>query len=360
MKKNVLLAISVFSAAFLFSCKKDNAGGAGPVVNPAKGIYVLSEGSFGGNNTRLGYYTLATSSFSGDYFAQQNPGQAGLGDTGNDMIVYGGKLYVVMNGTSQVTVLNVSTGALLRRIDFVNGTAPKSPRYATAARGRVFVTSYDNTVSVIDTSSLAIVQTIPVGANPDGIAASANFLYVANSGSYNFPDVDSTVSVIDLNTLSEIKKITVGKNPNKIGIAPNGDVYVTAYGNFSSIPASVSVIDGASNTLRTTLGTGFAYSHVRIHGELAYFYNNYGGAGTAKVYNTSTGTVLRNEFITDGTVITTPYGINIDEQNGDVYIADSKDFVSAGEVVCFSADGKKKFSFSVSPGVNPNKVVFNR
>ena len=155
-----------------------------------------------------------------EIFRAAEPGQAGLGDTGNDMIIYGSKLYVVMNGTSQVTVINASTGSLIRRIDFVDGANPKSPRYATAARGRVFVTSYDNTVSVIDTSSLSIVGSVTVGANPDGIAATNNYLYVANSGSYNFPDVDSTVSVIDINTLTETRKITVGKNPNKIEVAP--------------------------------------------------------------------------------------------------------------------------------------------
>jgi hypothetical protein len=29
-------------------------------------------------------------------------------------------------------------------------------------------------------------------------------------------------------------------------------------------------------------------------------------------------------------------------------------------VTCFNKEGVKKFQFSVSPGVNPNKVVFSR
>jgi hypothetical protein len=60
------------------------------------------------------------------------------------------------------------------------------------------------------------------------------------------------------------------------------------------------------------------------------------------------------------TIITTPYGINVDYQNGDVYIADAKNYVSAGSVTCFSSAGVNKFSFSVAPGVNPNKIVFRR
>lgn len=358
MKKNLykwfLPALFIMQA-----CSKDDAPST-PVTPPAKGLYVLSEGNIGGNNTKLGFYNIATANFAGDYFVQQNPTETGMGDTGNDGIVYGGKLYIVMNVSSQVLVLNAHSGALLKRINF--GTAPnfKEPRYAASARGKVYVTAYDNTVSVIDTTSLTITGSIPVGANPEGIAVRGNYLYVANSGSRNYPDVDSTVSVIDLNTAAEIKKIKVGLNPNKVEVASNGDVYVSAYGNFGSVPASISVINSATNTLKTTLGAAYQYSHVRIFDNTAYFYNNYGSGGTAKVYNTTTSTDIRAEFVTDATAITTPYGINIDEQNGDVYICDAKNYVSAGTVTCFDKTGKKKFSFSVAPGVSPNKVVFSR
>lgn len=358
MKKNLakwLLPVLVFMQA----CSKDDTGPT-PATPPAKGLYVLSEGGFGMNNTKLGFYDLSSAAFSGDYFVQQNPAETGLGDTGNDAVIYGGKLYIVMNKSSQVVVLNAFGGAVLKRIDF--GTAPnfKNPRYAASARGKIYVTAYDNTVSIIDTTTLNIAGSIAVGANPEGIAAHGNYLYVANSGAFNFPDVDSTVSVIDLNTSLEIKKIKVGLNPNKVEVASNGDIYVSAYGNFGNVPASISVINSSSNTLKTTLGATYQYSHVRIFDNIAYFYNNYGSGSTARVYNTNTNTDIRAEFVTDGTIITTPYGINIDEQNGDVYICDAKDYVTAGTVTCFDNLGKKKFSFSTAPGVSPNKVVFSR
>lgn len=352
--KLLLAATVIFTA-----CKKSETNTTAPLA-PAKGIYVLSEGNFGSNNSKLGYYNIATSTFTGDYFTTQNPGAAGLGDTGNDMVLYGGKLYIVMNGSSQLVVLNAGNGQLLNRIPFVNGSTAKSPRYAIGYRGKVYVTAYDNTVSIVDTSSLSITGSIATGANPDGIAAYGDYLYVANSGSFNYPDVDSTVSVISLSSLAEVKKIVVGKNPNKVEVAANGDVYVSCYGNFGSIPASVSVINSSTNLLKTNLSSAYAYSHVRTFGNLAYFYNNYAGTGAELVYNTATNSNVRTEFITDGTVVTATYGINVDEENGDVYLLDAKNFSNAGEVFCFNSAGVKKFSFSVSPGVNPNKAVFNR
>lgn len=343
------------------SCKKvDAPDPVTPVLAPTVGVYILSEGSFGGNNSKLGFYTNSSSSISGDFFLQQNPTlTAGLGELANDAIIFGGKMYIVMNGSGRVTVLNAANATFIKNISFLNNTVNKQPRYAVAARGKVYVTSWDNTVSVVDTTSLSIIKTISVGANPEGIAASANFLYVANSGAFNtIPD--STVSLIDLNTETEIRKIKVGVNPNKIEINAAGNVFVSAYGNFSTIPPSISVINGATNTASTNLGSGFAYTNIRIFGDIAYLYNNYGGTGTAKVYNTATNTIVRNEFIADGTAVQTPYGLNIDEQNGDVYIADAGNFSTAGKVTCFSSNGVKKFSFSTAPGVNPNKILFKR
>lgn len=361
MKKNlfvwVLTVVVIFSA-----CKKDDVNTPAPIT-PAKGIYVLSEGPFGGNATKLGYRDAATGTYSADFFLQQNPAlTAGLGDLGNDMIIYGGKMYIVMNGSGNVTVLNAANAKFMSQISFGgDGAGNKSPRFAVGTRGKVFVTSYDNTVSIIDTTTLAITGSIPVGTNPEGIATAGNYLYVANSGGLNFPDVaDSTVSVIDLGTLTEIKKIRVGLNPQKIEVSAAGKVYVTAYGDFGvTTPSFVAVINSATNLLETTLGDDYQYDHIRIFNDIAYFYNNY-GSNAVKVYNTTTNTLVRNSFVTDGTAFTSTYGVNIDEQNGDVYITDAKDNVAAGEVTCFTSAGVKKFSFSTTPGVNPNKVLFVR
>ena len=357
-------SIAVLSIVLLLNaCKKVEND---TVILPAEfslpeGAYVLSEGSSNGNNTKLSYYTKGNTSIIGDVFLQQNPDStAGLGGLGNDAIIYGSKMYVVMTQSGVVTVLKSSNSKFIKQISFKIAGSNKQPRYATAARGKVYVSSSDGTVSVIDTVSLNITKTIIVGANPEGIAASANYLYVANSGGFNFPNLDSTVSMVDLNTELEVKKIKVGLNPYKVEINAGGNIFVSASGNYTNIPASISFINGATNISSVNLGSNFSYSNIRISGDIAYLYNNYGGTGTAKVYNTATNTFVRNEFITDGTVIQTPYGLNVDEQNGDVYIADAKNYVSAGSVTCFGSNGVKKFSFSVSPGVNPNTILFKR
>ncbi|MEO5942286.1 MAG: hypothetical protein ABIP30_16270 [Ferruginibacter sp.] len=344
----------------LNACSKDDVNPGPPVLTAAKGLYILSEGS--SNNSKLGYYNLATGVLTGDFFGQQNPSSSGLGSLANDMIQYGSKLYIVMNGSSNVTVLNASNAVFIKQIPFINGSVAMQPRYAASYKGNVYVTStIDSSVSVIDTSSLSIIKTIHVGRNPEGLAIVGNKMYVANSGGYTFGAVDSTVSVIDLNTQTEIKRIkTATKNGQRVDVNSMGDVYVSGYGDFADAPASVSIISSITDNVKLEMGPAFGYSNVRIYDDVAYFYNTYGGTGTCKLYNTITNTVLRPEFITDGTLITNAYGINVDEQNGDVYILDSKSFPSTGVANCFDKNGVKKFSFSVSPGVGPNKVLFIR
>ncbi len=353
--KTIFFALTI-SSIILFSCTKDdNTSSATPVSETVDGFYVLSEGGFGSNNSKLSFYNNKTTTIIGDFFAQQNPSLSGIGDVGNDMVVYGNKIFIAVNGSNNVTVLNAQNAQLLKRINF-SSAIPKQPRYLAAARGKMYVTGYDNTVSVIDTGSLTIVKNITVGANPEGIAASANYLYVANSGGLNaYPD--STISLIDLNTETEIRKIKVGINPNKIEINQAGNIFVSAYGDYANVPPSISVINGSINTSSVNLGSNFSFSHIRIAGDIAYLYNNYGGS-SIKVYNTATNTIVRNNFITDNTIVQTSYGLNVNEANGDVYITDAGNFVNSGKVFCFASNGVKKFSVSVSPGVNPNKVVF--
>ena len=353
-----ILAFSI-TLFFLSSCKKTESPIIKPVSNEVIGAYILSEGGFGSNNTKLSFYNYKTNTVTGDFFLQQNPSiPSGLGDTGNDIIIYGDKLYIAMNVSGRITVLNANNATFIKSINFITNNVNKQPRYMAAARGKVFVTAYDNKVTVIDTASLTITNTIAVGPNPEGIAATANYLYVANSGGFNtIPD--STVSMIDLNTETEIKKIKVGVNPNKVEINQAGNIFVSAYGNYSTIAPSIHIINGSTNANGINLGPNFSYSHIRIVGDLAYLYNNYGG-GTVKLYNTALNSIVRNNFITDGNNIATSYGVNVEELTGDVYIADAGNFINAGSITCFSSAGVKKFSFSVAPGVNPNKIIFRK
>lgn len=351
MKKNKLSFAACIITIFLLSCSKNNT--PAPPPTPPKvttGVFVLNQGSYGANNTTLTYYDFATGTQTTDFF--KNVNGFGLGDTGSDFIIYGSKMYIVMNVSGYVAVANGISAKFIDTISFKNAGVNRGPENIVAAAGNIFVSSTDGTVAVIDTNSLAITKFITVGSNPAQMVVTNDILYVSNTGGFS-ASFDSTVSVIPLNTLSESARIVVGINPGSITTDNAGNIYVECSGNYTTVKPRLVKININSSILQAVDST---------FGTLQYYGGNLlttGGTGAPNVgiFNITTLASVRSSFITDGTVIANPYGLDIDPATGDVYVGDAKDYVSPGEVFCFDKTGKKKFSFSVAPGISPYKTV---
>ena len=352
MKKNKLLLAACVIISFLFSCSKDNTPAPPPV--PPKvttGVFVLNQGTYGANNTLLTYYDFASGTQTTDFF--KNVNGFGLGDTGSDFIIYGGKMYIVMNVSGYVAVANGITAKFIDTISFKNAGVNRGPENIVAAGGNVFVSSTDGTVAVIDTSSLAITKYIKVGSNPAQMVVAGDILYVSNTGGFS-AKFDSTVSIIPLNTLTETGRIVVGINPGSITTDNVGNIYVVCTGDYGTVtPRLVKVNINAS----TLLSVDSTFGTIRYYNSNIFTTGGYLGAANVGLFNPANLASVRASFITDGTVIVNPYGLDIDPTTGDVYVGDAKDYVSSGEVFCFDKTGKKKFSFSVTPGISPFKTV---
>ena len=350
-KSNVFLMVAVISM-FAISCNKDDIDEQQqPKIT--KGLYVLNEGLYSQNNTTLTFYNASTNSSTTDIFATANG--SGLGDTGNDLIIYGSKIYIVMNGSSYVQVSAAATAKSLQKIEFkTNAGAPRLPRYALPYKNKVLVSSYDGTVAVIDTNSLQVEKFITVGANPEMMAIAGDKLFVSNSGGFN-PVPDSTVSVVDLVTMTETRKITVGVNPGGIAADEAGNVYVACTGNYGTIKPSLVKFNSSTGTIIKRADT--TVGKIRFYDGQLFVTGGYLGANTVRVLNTTDFKQASSNFVTDGTVIISPYGLNVDNATGEVFVTDAKNYTSTGEVFCFDKTGKKKYSFSVNPGVNPNSLA---
>lgn len=179
-------------------------------------MYILSEGLFNQNNSSLARYSFNRQRCTNNYFSANN--QRRLGDTANDIAIYGNKIYVVVNVSSTVEVIDFPTGKSIRQISMLrdNGSS-RQPRAIAFDKDKAYVCSYDGTVARIDTTSLEIEEIVTVGRNAEDICVQNGKLYVSNSGGldYSGPGVDTTVSVIDITTFKETKKIEVGPNPEK-------------------------------------------------------------------------------------------------------------------------------------------------
>jgi DNA-binding beta-propeller fold protein YncE len=256
--------------------------------------------------------------------------------------------------------MDAATAISIRQITLTNDEGiGRQPRQITFHKNKAYVCNFDGTVVRIDTASLAIDAIIACGRNPDGICVVKDKLYVSNSGGLAWPaDYDNTISVIDIDTFSEIKRITVEINPGKILADSEGDIYVISRGNYGDVPFLFQRIDSRTdevvqvfdhiNALNFTICNDTAY---------LYSYDFFSGTSWFKTFDCKTEQIIQSSFISDGTVINTPYGINVNPQNGDVYITDAYDSQVQGDIYCFDRLGKLKTKIA-DIGINPNVMAF--
>lgn len=333
----------------------------------AKGFYLVNEGNMNMNKASLDYLDFRKGIYRRNIYNEMNPEVVkGLGDVANDIAIYGSKLYVVVNISNKVEVLDVSTGKRITQIDINNC------RYITFHKGKAYVSAYlgqfgdpsqpNGIVAQIDTASLKEEKRIEVGRQPEEMAIVGEKLYVANSGGYSAPDYERTISVIDINSFSVVKNIDVAINLHRLKADQYGDLYVSSRGDYYDIPAKFFVIDTKTEAVKKTFDIGV--SNFAIDGDAAYYFGtdfSYITGNTTTTYgilNVKDEVLTDKKFITDGTDknIATPYGIAINPHTKEVFLTDAKDYVSPGSLYCFDSSGKRKYS--VTTGDIPAHFAF--
>lgn len=339
-----LAAIFVFG---IQSCSKDREYTARDPKTTA--IWVLSEGTMGQNNGTLNIYDVST----------QGTATIDLGETPNDIQQYGSKIYCVISGTqtthnSFVKVFNVNTRKQITSIDFNGVAGGYMPRSIAFHGGKAYVSAYDGTIRRIDTASLSIDKTLADGGIQEGIAIVNNKLYVANSDHYLYPTnaLRSVLTIVDLPTFTTPKHVTVNTNPQSMQVNSAGNILLATWGNAN--PASVQVFNTADSRISSSVALNFSKQSIKEDMAIALI-SNADWSTSVKTFNQFTGAAV-NDFITDNTSLTSPYGLNINEFTKEVFLGDAKDYTTAGAAYIFGADGKLKYQFTT--GTNPKGAVF--
>lgn len=362
MKYKSLLVFSVLLAAIAVSCSKENASGNLPTgidieVGENSSLFILNQGAWPGGST-LDVKNLSTGEFSANWFAAANPDVAqGLGNTGNDMAVIGGKLWVLMNGSNIISVVNPATGKLERTLDV------DSPRYIIKKGEYAYVTSYG---AAIDGSVFGVkgkvyrinpttyeAKTVEVGYQPEGLTVLGDKLYVANSGGYQ-TEHDNYLSVIDLSSFSVIGNIELPvENLNRL-FSAGGKLWVTTYDCYTpdwsaiTAPASLGSVtaDGEYEAVKVS-SVGFP----TLSKDKLYMVS-YDGVSCIDTADSSVSKIeLKGE---DGKAfaLSNPYGMTVNPVNGDLYFSDAN-FTGDSRVVCFGPDGSFKWSQTTGIGTGP-------
>lgn len=347
-----LIVIIGLLGSFFLSCRKKTP--EPPVeTNLSSGWLVLNEGLFQQNNSTLGWYNLNNQSYTTDFFEQRT--NRSLGDTGNDLQRYGGKIYIIVNVSSTLEILDANTGNSLKQIIMQANGQAKQPRSIRFYNGKGYISCYDGFVDVLDTASMSIIKRIPVGSNPEGLAFSNGKLFVANSGGLNAPLMDSTVSVIDLNSETEIQKIVVGMNPGAVLADNSGEIYVITRGNYSTVPSRMHRINSISNIVEENFNFDISGIYP-MNDQFIYTYTNFSSGNQAVgVFNPQTETIINTSLI-DLTNIVTLYGVQYISEIDKLVCFDAHNYTQTGEVYVFHSNGS--FAYKFSAGLNPSRILY--
>ena len=127
-------------------------------------------------------------------------------------------------------------------------------------------------------------------------------------------------------------------------------------GTVESIAASLVKVNTGTNAVSFSADT--AVGIVRFYNNNLYVTGGYLGISSVRVLSTTDFSAVKTNFVSDGTTVINPYGLDIDPSNGDVYVGDAtNDYTAPGTVFCFDKTGTKKFSFSTTPTSSPIKTV---
>ena len=337
-----------------------------------RGFYLVNEGNMGSNKCTLDYFDYFTGLYARNFYAERNPNVIKeLWDVGNDIWIYGSKLYVVVNCSHKVEVLDSRSGVRIGQVDIPNC------RYVRFHRGKAYVSSYVGPVLIdanapkgavyeVDTLLLKVTRKVTVGYQPEEMEIVDDYMYVANSGGYRVPNYDNTVSVIQMIDFKQVEQIPVGINLHRLKKDKYNKLWVTSRGDYQGRPSRLYVMEKKTgyNKMIVSDTIPVACSNMAFFGDYLYYYatewNNYTSSNTISygVIDIRTKEIVSTNFITDGTDrdITIPYGIAIHPETGDIFVTDAKNYVSSGTLYCFDQQGRKKWS--VRTGDIPAHMVF--
>lgn len=382
LKKSIRLsaiAAMLLSAAFQFTaCSDDDSTPkiditgttvATPQKNlSSKGVFVLNEGAMGTNKSSLDYFDYTSGNYYLNLFPTINPNVTlGLGDTGNDIQIYKGKVYAVMNGSNLVEVLSAKTGKHIASIDI-----PKC-RFITFDGNYAYVSSYADpadkdskttkgSVYKVNLNTNSVESTVTVGYQPEGIAFANGKLFVANSGGYMYPNYEHSINVIDPQTMQVEKTIDAGLNLGKVALDKDDNLYVISTGNYSTVSSKIYVVNTAAAALSDSIDT--RVSAIAAAGDNLYIIGveykapTYEATNSYSLYNTKTKELSTAGFITDGTDsrIVMPYAVAVNPDTKEIFVADAKDYKTPGMLYCYSAAGK--LQWSATTGLIPGHMAF--
>jgi DNA-binding beta-propeller fold protein YncE len=325
--KNLFLLTSIL--VIFSSCIKENVDSGSFLTG--NGVFVINEGNFMGGNGSLSFYSYDSAKIYNDLFLNVN-GRP-LGDVPNSMAISGERIYIVVNNSGKIEVVDKNTLESVKTI-----TGLKAPRQISIiSSSKAYVSSmYSDSVTVLDLSDNSISGYINLHRTSEAISVLRNRAYIANwiGG--------KEVIVINTDNNTVIDSIEVAVEPESMVIDKDKTLWVLCNGgwmreNFAQLIA----VSTSTNDIEKKLifpSKLSSPSCLQIDGTGSTLY--YLESGVRKMKTDASSVSSSAAFITEtGHYF---YKMAVNPLNGDVLVTDAVDYQQKGHLLIYNSNGTLK------------------
>jgi hypothetical protein len=329
------------------SCKKQEIGPQCPtcvdenITVKYDDVLIGCEGNFGWGNASISLYNPTNTSITNTVF--QNINGYPLGDVLQSMTEYNGKLFVVVNNSGNIEILDTAT---YQKTATISGLT--SPRYFCGINNsQAYVSDlFSNQIAILDLGSNSVIGSINTGGWTEEMLLVNDKVYVCR------PDTNFILQ-INASTNSIEDTIVVGKGPSSLVLDNNNKIWALSSGGINDEQAELNQIDPSTNSISKTMvfsDLSNSPNNLKIssNGETIYYLNN--GVNQLSIYASS---LPSSSIINQNGALF--YGLGISPTN-DIYVSDAVDYVQSGIVYRYDSTASLIHQFSV--GIIPQGFWF--
>ena len=315
----------------------------------AEGLFIVNEGNFMYGTGSLSYYDIRSKQVENNVFLRTNGVK--LGDVAQSMTIHKGLGYIVVNNSSVIFVIDIRTFELVKILKgFI------SPRYVHFVNDeKAYVTDlYTFAITVFNPQTLEITNRIKTDIKGKTAPSTEQMVQYKNYVFTNCWSYDNKILVVDTQTERLVDSLTVGWQPNSLLLDGNGKLWTATDGRDGEAPA-LWRIDPATLEIerRFELPADTPPSKLTLDAR-----NNriYFIARDVWRIEADAESLPATPFLPyAGTLY---YGLGVDPDTAELYVADAIDYVQHAAVYRFSPDGQAVDTLRV--GIIPGSFCFKR
>jgi DNA-binding beta-propeller fold protein YncE len=309
------------------------------------GLLLVNEGNFQGSNASLSFLGLESDTVVNNVF-QLETGRP-LGDVAQSITVYGNQVYVVVNNSSKVEVLDLPWLESKCMMPLL-----QSPRYLQPIgweRKALVTDLYANVIHVVDMDACVIENTIQTnGWTEEMVQVGAGRIFVTETGT-------DRLLQIEVATRSLTGSMYVGREPNSIVMDRNNRPWVLCGSALGQVEPRLVRVNPDSMTVEASFVFPSTQDNpsklvINAAGDRLYFIN-----GGIYQMDITDGSLPTQAWIPKGNH--TWYGLDIDPQTGHIYATDALDYQHNGVLYRFSPTSATPLA-SFTVGMIPGEMAF--